>query len=201
MDLHIVIPDLSSTFLEQLPLVAILFASLWGTFFLNKLLLGNLNRLGLYPRTIRGLLGIFTSPFLHGSLSHLIFNSLPLFILINFILFQGRHAFFEISLVIIILTGGATWLFGRKAYHIGASGVIMGYFSYLLVNAYQHPTVLTIVLAGVCLYYFAGLFAYLIPSNQKVSWEAHIFGFLSGIAANFIIASGWLASLLHYQLP
>lgn len=189
MDLHTSIPNLSTLFLAQLPVIAIVFGVLWGAFILNKLLLGRLNMLGLYPRKLRGLPGIIFSPFLHGSLSHLTFNSLPLFVLMSFILLQGRYRFFEISLIIIVLSGGATWLFGRKAYHIGASGVIMGYFAYLLINAYQHPSVLTFILAGVCLYYFAGLFAYLIPTDEKLSWEAHIFGFLAGIAANYLLLS------------
>ena len=156
-------------------------------FLLNCLLGKRLNVLGIYPRNVFGLPGIATSPFIHGDLAHLIFNSIPLFILMNFVLIQGRPVFYKVSIVIILLTGIACWIFARKSFHIGASGVVMGYFSYLLINAYHQPTIMSIVLGGVCLYYFAGLFTQLFPQDKTVSWEAHVFGFLAGIVASYAI--------------
>ncbi len=55
--------------------------------------------------------------------------------------------------MIIIISGIAIWLFGRKAIHIGASSLVMGYFGYVLFNAYQQATFLALVIAFVCLYY------------------------------------------------
>ncbi|HEX4045708.1 MAG TPA: rhomboid family intramembrane serine protease, partial [Gammaproteobacteria bacterium] len=90
---------------------------------------------------------------------------------------------------IIVLGGFGTWLIGRRGTHIGASGVIMGYWAYLLFYAYQYPTAVSVALAAVCLYYFGGLFLNLFPTQVKSSWEAHLCGFLAGLAAAYIYVS------------
>ena len=182
------VPDLLAIFKAQLPFVGFVFALIWGMFFLNCLVGKRLNVLGIYPRHLLGLPGIATSPFIHGDLAHLLFNSIPLFILMNFVLIQGRFLFYKVSIIIVLLTGIACWIFARKSFHIGASGVVMGYFSYLLVNAYHQPTLMSILLGGVCLYYFIGLFAQLFPKDKTVSWEAHVFGFLSGVVASYMVS-------------
>lgn len=159
---------------------------LWVIQIINFILGYRLNFLGVYPRNIFGLPGIICSPFLHGNFNHLFFNSIPLFVLINLVLFNGRAEFYCISIIIILISGGALWLFGRKAIHIGSSTLIMGYFGYLLINAYHQPTMVTVLLALVCIYYFGGLFLALFPGEKGISWEGHIFGCLAGIAAAFL---------------
>lgn len=146
-----------------------------------------LNHLGIYPRKLSGLIGIFFSPFLHANFSHLLFNSIPLFVLMNFMLLNGIPSFIAITLIIVILSGLAVWLFGRPAIHIGASGLIMGYWSYSLVQAYEHSSIITIGVASICLYYFAGFILQIMPTRDRTSWESHLFGFLAGIAAVFLM--------------
>ncbi|MGD9153219.1 MAG: rhomboid family intramembrane serine protease [Gammaproteobacteria bacterium] len=163
-----------------------LIAILWIIQIINFILRYRLNFLGIYPRHLFGLPGIVCSPFLHGNFNHLFFNSIPLFLLINLILFNGRAEFYCISIMIILLSGMALWLFGRRAIHIGSSTLIMGYFGYLLINAYHQPTMSTILLAAFCIYYFGGLFLALIPGEKGISWEGHLFGFLAGVAAAFL---------------
>lgn len=154
---------------------------------LNMLTGYRLNILGIYPRHIFGLVGIIFSPFLHANFNHLFFNLIPLFVLLNFVLMAGFTKFIAISFIIILLSGTATWLFGRRALHIGASGLVMGYWGFLLINAYRHPSVITLILAVICIYYFGGLVFSLFPSQEKVSWEGHVFGFLAGLVAAVII--------------
>jgi len=161
-------------------------AILWAVMLVNAATQYRLNALGLLPRSLRGLIGIFISPFLHGNFNHLFFNSIPIFLLSNFILIKGHHQFYCVSLTIIVLSGAAIWLVGRRAIHIGASGVIMGYWGYLLINAYQQTSVTNIMLAIITLYYFAGLLLNLFPTDKQSSWEGHVFGFLAGIAASFL---------------
>ena len=103
----------------------------------------------------------------------------------SFVLLSGLPAFYVITATIILLGGLGTWLFGRSALHIGASGLIMGYWSYLLLNGYQQGSSMAIGLALVCIYYFGGLLFNLFPLEAKSSFEAHIFGFFAGLAANF----------------
>ena len=77
-------------------------------------------------------------------------------------------------------------MFGRKALHIGMSGLIAGYFGFLLVNAYNQRTAISILLSIVTLYYFGGILFSLFPKSEKISWEGHVFGFIAGIAASFL---------------
>jgi membrane associated rhomboid family serine protease len=158
----------------------------WLVYFCNKILNQRLNHFGIYPRNLRGLPGIAFSPFLHGNFKHLFFNSIPLFILMELVLLYGRQNFYLISLWIIACSGLLVWLFGRKAIHIGASSLIMGYWGFILVNAYYHHNVIAIFSAILCLFYFWGLFINLFPVDIKSSWEGHVFGFIAGVSIVFL---------------
>lgn len=136
---------------------------------------------GIMPRHPLGLLGIVLSPWIHGSFNHFFSNAMIFLALANLVALEGQTHFFVITLMIAIFGGGATWLLGRKALHVGASGIIMGYWGYLLVNAYHHPSLITIALGITCFYFFGGLLSHMIPDSAKESWEGHVFGVLSGI--------------------
>ncbi len=144
-----------------------------------------LNNLGIIPRHARGLLGIVCAPFLHGNFNHLFFNSIPFVILTCLVLLNGWVAFIYVTVVVAVLGGLATWLLARPGSHVGASGVIMGYWSYLLVNAYYQPSWLSFVLAGVCVYYFGSFIFHIVPTSEKSSWESHFFGLLAGLFAAY----------------
>ena len=180
--LNIVVLSIQQNFVFLL----LLLLGLWVLHFINRMMHYRLNNLGILPRSLQGIIGIFVSPFLHGDANHLIVNSVMLFVLAILVLMGGRPEFYTISAMIILISGGLTWLFARPGIHIGASSLIMGYWGYLLVNSYQHPSLLTIVIALVCLYYFGGLFMDLFPRDKRVSWEGHVFGFIAGIVASFL---------------
>ena len=170
----------------HMPMALMLLGFLWAIQLVNALMNYRLNYLGIFPRHVSGLMGIVFAPFLHGSFNHLFFNSIPLFALSCFLLIKGTPAFVMISVIIIIFSGFGTWLFGRRGIHIGASSVIMGYFGFLLVNAYKHPSVMSFALGVLCVYYFGSLFLSLFPQEERVSWEGHVIGFAAGILAVYL---------------
>lgn len=172
---------------SNLETTLIFIAILWGIFFLTLLSRRKLLALGIYPRTLHGLAGIPFYTFLHVNFNHIFFNSIPLLVLVDFLLTQGMMSFIKVSISIIVISGIGIWLFGRKAIHVGASSLVMGYFSYLLLNAYRHPTTASIIIALICLYYFGGLIFNLFPREEKVSWEGHICGFIAGIIAAYFV--------------
>jgi membrane associated rhomboid family serine protease len=165
----------------------LMIAGLWAIHFVNLATGMRLSYLGIYPRHLIGLIGIIFSPFLHGSITHLFFNSIPLFVLICFVLVGGIHKFIYITAMITLISGFGVWLMGRRAIHIGASSLVMGYWGYLLVDAIRNPNTMSVMLGVVCVYYFGGLFFSLFPEEESVSFEGHIFGFLAGIATSYII--------------
>jgi membrane associated rhomboid family serine protease len=166
----------------ELPFMAKLIFGLWVFNIINWALRSRFNDFGIYPRSLHGLFGIFASPFLHANFNHLFFNSFPLFVLGMFILALGEDTFIAVSVLIALMEGVLVWLFGRKYYHIGASGVISGYFGFLMGLAYFHPTIISILLAVVAIYYFGSIVAGIIPSSDLTSWECHLAGMISGIA-------------------
>ena len=165
-------------------------AVLWLIQCINFVLHYRLNALGILPRTTSGLFGILFAPLLHGSFSHLLFNSIPLFLLINLVLLTGLPNFIIVTLLITVISGSCVWLIGRQALHVGASGLIMGYWGYLIVNAILYPSLITVLLIIFCFYYFTGLFASLMPKSGT-SWESHVFGFLSGLAVSYLNLSSY----------
>lgn len=168
------------------PLTLKLLAIFWIVQIINVLVGYRLNYLGIFPRKIASLPGIFCCHFLHGNFTHIIFNSIPLFFLMNFVLAEGWHPFLCVTLLIMILSGSTIWLLGRRGLHIGASALLLGYFGYLLANTYQHFSVMSLMLAILCLYYFGGLFASMLPSKKGVSWDGHLYGFIAGLAASVL---------------
>lgn len=159
----------------------------WMVHFLNVLLGYRLAILGVYPRKWYSLLGIFCYPFIHANFNHLFFNSIPLAILASFVLLYGYPVFYAVTAIIIVFSGFAIWLLARRGFHIGASGLVMGYWSFLLISAYyQGNTVASLASIIICVYYFGGLLFHLFPGEIKTSFEAHIFGFLGGIAAFYL---------------
>jgi membrane associated rhomboid family serine protease len=160
---------------------------LWAVNIINWALGSPLYFLGLIPRSLNGFLGIFIAPLLHGNVNHLFFNSIPLFLLANFVMLQGLTVFYQVTLMIVIISGSLIWCFGRMGNHIGASGVIVGYWTYLVCNAYLQGTFMAIMLGAMCIYYFGGLALSVIPGNLRESWEGHLFGGVAGVIAAYYL--------------
>ena len=170
-----------------MPFLSQMLGVLWAIYFINFFLGQRLLLLGIRPRHLSGLLGIICAPLLHANFNHIFFNSIPLVVLANFILIQGVPYFFYVSAVIILLSGALTWCLAKPGLHVGASGVISGYWGFLVANIYQEGTVTAIILGIVCVYYFAGIFLSIFPGEKSVSWQGHLFGLFSGFLTSYTI--------------
>ncbi len=158
---------------------------LWVIQIINMSSQYRLNLLGIHPRRLIGVPGIFCAPFLHGSVEHLFFNSVPLVFLLTLMQLFGEQLFIIVSLFIILVSGTAVWLLARPGIHVGASGLLMGYWGFLLVQVYSQPSVMGVIVALLCLYYLGSLWLNLFPTSRKTSWEGHLFGCLAGGLAAF----------------
>lgn len=173
-------------FHQNMPLLMHVFAWLCGIHLVNMLMRGRLCALGIMPRTWHGFIGIVWAPVLHASGEHLISNLLILAILGNMVAIHGQDVLWVVTWIVVVMGGLTTWCVGRSAVHVGASGVAMGYFAFVLMHAYQHPGLMTIGVAVVMLYYLSSLFMNLMPMGRQDSWESHLFGFLAGLLASAI---------------
>lgn len=167
-------------------ILIIILLTLWLVFFVT-LLDRKLLMLGIIPRRIRGLPGILFAPLLHADFNHLFFNSIPLVVLSNFILINGVYYYIIVTLMITLLSGIAIWCFAKPGLHVGASGLITGYWGFLVSNIYQNASVTTFILGLISIYYFAGIFLGIFPRERGVSWEAHLFGLLAGFATSYLL--------------
>ena len=184
--------ELYNTFIEMvhqskagMPVLFWMLAIVWGAFLLTLLSGYTLLNLGIHPRRLKGIPGIFFSPFLHAGFNHIFFNSIPLFILSNFLLISGFDFYLNVTLYLLLGSGILVWLIGRPLIHVGASSIITGYWSFLVINAYHHGGAQSIILAVISIYYFAAIFFGIFPSDKGVSWEGHLSGFVSGIVLNY----------------
>lgn len=141
----------------------------------------HLDRFGTIPRRRRGLIGILVSPIVHQNFNHLFFNTIPLYVFGLILLARGVTEFVQVTLFIVLGSGVLVWLLARRARHIGASGVISGYFGYILITAYFQPNITMIFVGIMVMYYFGGIFLGLFPRCEKTSWESHLYGFISGL--------------------
>ncbi len=147
---------------------------------------GSLDRLGIVPRRLVGLRGIFFAPFLHGNFSHLVANTVPFLVLGFLVLTRHARRFLVITLMIVVISGLGTWLIApASTVHIGLSGVIFGYLAFLVVNAWYERSPAAVLLAVLVLVLYGGLVTGIVPTGNGVSWQGHLFGLVGGAAAAF----------------
>ena len=176
-----------SLFIKNSPEAFIFIGFIWAIHIANSLLNGLLNVFGLIPRKPFSLIfGPIASPYLHADSSHISYNSLPLFVMTATLFSHGVSKALAVIFAISYLEGIMVWCFARTGNHIGASGLIMGLFSYFLYKGYQAPSAESIIIALVLLYYFGTLLLSIFPEDTLTSFEGHLAGFISGlIVAHF----------------
>lgn len=133
------------------------------------------------PREFEGLRGIFLSPFIHGEWNHLLSNLLPMAVLGSLLFSSYREIAFRVFFLIYMLTGIWVWMFARPAYHIGASGIVYGLWSFVLLSGFLRKRNDLIVLSFLVAFLYGSMFWGLFPIFPDVSFEAHISGMLAGI--------------------
>jgi membrane associated rhomboid family serine protease len=173
----------------QVATIAILLALMWGLEILDLAWGGYLDRFGIRPRMVSSLSGILAAPFLHGGWRHLISNTIPFAILGWLIMLRGLDEFWVVTVLATLASGLGTWLFGApNTLHIGASGVIFGYFGFLLTRAYFERSWGSIALAVLVFALFGGMIWGILPIRVGISWEGHWFGLLGGVGAAYLIS-------------
>jgi len=156
-------------------------ALLVGIQLVNMLTGYTLNQLGIYPRQLSGLAGILLAPLLHQGWWHLIANLPPLLVFVVLIA-QQKHSNLALILASIALGAGAlVWLFGNSALHVGASGLVLGCWGYLLASAWYYPSLRNLAIALLVILFYGGMLWSLLDFRPHISWSSHLFGCLMGI--------------------
>jgi len=146
---------------------------------------------GIRPRSLSGLWGILFAPFLHGSFSHLLANTVPLVTLGWLVMLRRTSDWLSVSVVAAVCSGLGTWLIGAPfSTHIGASGVIFGYFGFLLLRGYFERSFVAIAFSMLVTFLYGGIILGTLPffNAPNISWEGHLFGFLGGALAAWLLS-------------
>jgi len=150
---------------------------------------GQLDAHGIRPRTTHGLLGIVFAPFLHAGFVHLISNTVPFLVLGWLVLARETRHFAVVTVVTMVLGGLGTWLVGAAdSVHVGASGLVFGYLGYLLLAGWYDRRVGSILVSLLVFVFYGALLFGVLPGRDGMSWEGHLFGFLSGALCARLIA-------------
>ena len=146
----------------------------------------DLYKMGLLPRNTAGLLGIVTAPLIHGDFSHLISNTFPLIVLGWIILFFYPKVSHFLFIFIYLVTGLLVWIFARQVYHIGASGIVYGFVSFLFFSGLFRKDNTSITLALIITFLYGGIVWGMLPGMKGISWESHLLGAITGLVAAFL---------------
>jgi membrane associated rhomboid family serine protease len=143
---------------------------------------------GILPEHLSRLPDIFTAPFLHFSWQHIEGNSVPLFVLGVLAAYRSVGRFLIASVIIAVTSGLAVWLFqGSNELTVGASGLIFGYFGYVLVRGFFDRSVVDIAVGLVAGALYWTILQVAIPGTPGVSWIGHLGGLVGGVAAAWLL--------------
>lgn len=159
---------------------------IWFIYFLEINFGFNLNKYGIYPKTFVGLRGILFSPFIHSNAKHLISNSVPLFVMLGCLYYFYQKIANKVLIIGLIVTGFLTWIFGRPSYHIGASGIVYLLVSFIFFSGVFRKYYRLIALSLIVVFLYGSMVWYIFPTEERISWEGHLSGFLVGVVFAFI---------------
>jgi membrane associated rhomboid family serine protease len=163
---------------------------LWLLEIVDALVLrGILDGYGIAPRALTSLPAVLVAPFLHAGFGHLLANTIPFVVLGWMVMWRRTTNLFVVFLATAIASGLGVWLFGgAHTLHLGISGVIFGFLGFLLARGYYERSVSAIVVAIIAFLLYGGILWGVLPLQQGVSWQGHLFGFVGGVVTAYVMA-------------
>jgi membrane associated rhomboid family serine protease len=173
-----------------LGLVVAMVAFMWALETIDYVAPGQpLDHYGVHPRDAAGLLEIFSAPFLHVGFGHLISNTVPFAVMGAAIALGGLARVVLVTLIVGVVSGLGVWLIApSNEVHLGASGLVFGYATYLVARGIVSRRVVEIAVGVVVIGVWGiGLLQGLLP-QERISWQAHLFGAIGGVIAACYLA-------------
>lgn len=136
---------------------------------------------GIRPRSEEGLIGIVAAPFLHANFAHLIANT-GAFIVLGMLVAAVSRRYWPVTVGVALISGAAVWLIGApNTVHIGASGLVYGYAAFLVAWGLVTRRASAILVSILVVLLYGGLVFGVLPTQQGISWQGHLFGAIGGI--------------------
>lgn len=171
---------------------------MWGVEIVDTVLLmsglgsrsgGFLDQFGIWAYSPEGLIGIATAPFLHAGFAHLLSNTVPLLMLGAIIAASGAAHLLAVTVVVALISGFGTWLTSPPyAVTVGASGLVFGYATYLIVRGIFNRSLGQLLIGIIVVIFWGGaLLSGLLP-QPGISWQGHFFGAVGGVVSAWLLA-------------
>jgi len=170
--------------LIQFPLLFIIF--IWVIQLVQVFTGLDFARYGLLPHTTKGLIGIITAPLIHSNFNHIISNTIPLLLLGSGIFYFYKDVAHKMFFMVFLIPGILVWFLGRSSYHIGSSGIVYGFVTFVFFSGLIRRDNRSIALALIVTFLYGSLIWGILPLSRDISWEYHLFGALTGIYAAII---------------
>ena len=137
---------------------------------------------GIFPRRISGLFGILASPLIHANFNHLINNSVPFFFLLTAIFYFYHKVAWQVLLVSYLATGVLVWCLARPSYHVGASGLVYSFASFLFFSGIVRRNINLLAISLLVIFVYGSMVWGIFPYRPDMSWESHLIGLIIGAA-------------------
>jgi membrane associated rhomboid family serine protease len=148
-----------------------------------------LDQWGIEPHDVEGLRGVVAAPFLHAGFDHLISNTIPFAVLGLLIALNGAVRVLVVTGIVMLIGGLGTWVFApENTLHIGASGVVFGYASYLISRGVFDKSLLELAIGALVVAIWGGALLTSLAPREGISWQGHLFGAIGGIVAARVLA-------------
>jgi membrane associated rhomboid family serine protease len=172
-----------------LAVIGLLLGVMWVLEIVDTVANHRLDEYGIEPRDADGLIGVVAAPFLHADFGHLASNTVPFVVMGIVIALSGAARVIAVTAIVAVISGAGTWIVAPEGTnHIGASGVVFGFATYLMARGWFNRSVLQLAVGVVVAAVFGtALLAGLAP-QPGVSWQGHLFGAIGGIVAARLLA-------------
>jgi membrane associated rhomboid family serine protease len=164
-------------------------ALMWVLEVVDTALDHRLDRYGIEPRDVDGLDGVIAAPFLHVGFGHLIANTIPFVVMGAVIALEGARRLIAVTVIVALVSGLGTWLVAAEGtIHVGASGIVFGYATYLIARGWFNRRFGEIAIGAVLVLLWGGVLLAGLEPREGISWQGHLFGALGGVAAAALLA-------------
>src|SRR5215212_5296832 len=175
---------------QGIVLVVAMLALMWVLEIVDQVTSADLDQYGIQPHDADGLVGIATAPFLHAGFGHLIGNTIPFFVLGVGIALSGLARVAAATAIVAVVGGFGTWLFASSGTnHIGASGIVFGYASYLIARGFFSRNLLHLGVGVLVIAIYGTTLLFGLVPTDGISWQGHLFGAVGGVVAARLLDS------------
>jgi len=168
-------------FLHSLVFPFFFVALIWMIKFFELIMDYDFTSYSLYPRKLSGMIGIITSPLLHADFKHLLSNSVPILILGVGVFYFYNKVAYQVLIISYLAHGLWLWAFGRESYHLGASGLVYSFFSFLFFSGIIRKNINLLAISLTVAFWYGSMIWGIFPQKQPISWEGHLMGFIAGL--------------------